>query len=851
MAQKLHSRVVDDVLTRVRTGGVVRLVGLPGSGKSFTLDKVVERLDEAGEGSLVFRANPGLADRPLAVLATAGIEVGGPVLSARVVADAVEQTTERLSRRAVLVVDDAERLDQASLGVLRTARARAGAPALLSTGPLTRHADRIFSTEAAQRVAVPTLRHDEVLAVMTSVLGGEVAQDAVARVAAKSGGLPGLVVAIVAEGVRRGVLARRGGAWSVVGDLWSPVLGDAVAVFTSLLDDEGFAALETLAVVGPQEVSVAAGLVTTEMLGHLEELGLVYVIAGPKAPVVAVFPMILGTYLESEAPAVRKAAILARLRASGDELPGRAGLSDPVAPGNLWTVDRRRAGAVLPQVIRREQDRRVVVTRRAWEADRTGTQALALLAALFDTEVDLGEMEDVVDGTDTRSGLELARLEVWRATAIAHIAGDVARAVESLERVREANPIFRGLLGAHIAYLQLMSGTMPDDSLFDVEPCDDPLNLEAANVVRGTVLVAQGRTSDAIALLTSFTPTSHHHRLVRDSSLCIALYLEGDTQGALELASRRLDDALDALDVAAIETFAYVVSLVLRMGARDDELQAHNATVLTLGAAANGHSQFLVGLLGIGAVDAADHGLQAYARSLAVRAREVSPGMGPFPGMSGELGLTFVESASTRPTPDLEASLVALFKDAVARGFTFLAVSLAAWIAELGGGSPVGPVLRGLLPQLQGEAGRLVAAYAIAIEEKDVETLQILEGPLATVGQMQYAVRAPLTAARLLRELGDAARGANLVQATWDGIHDDRVARGRLFAHYRQLVDLSVREREVAELVARSMSNSAIAEALVVSVRTVDSHVLSACRKIGVDNRDDLALAVRTWLAHH
>lgn len=60
---------------------------------------------------------------------------------------------------------------------------------------------------------------------------------------------------------------------------------------------------------------------------------------------------------------------------------------------------------------------------------------------------------------------------------------------------------------------------------------------------------------------------------------------------------------------------------------------------------------------------------------------------------------------------------------------------------------------------------------------------------------------------------------------------------------------LSVREVEVAQLVAAGMTNGEIATRLVLSDRTVQSHVRSAMRKAGAKNRAELAaIAVREGL---
>jgi ATP/maltotriose-dependent transcriptional regulator MalT len=56
---------------------------------------------------------------------------------------------------------------------------------------------------------------------------------------------------------------------------------------------------------------------------------------------------------------------------------------------------------------------------------------------------------------------------------------------------------------------------------------------------------------------------------------------------------------------------------------------------------------------------------------------------------------------------------------------------------------------------------------------------------------------------------------------------------------------LTARELEVLDLVQRRMTNSEIAEQLFVSVRTVETHVASLLRKLGVANRRALAPVTR------
>jgi DNA-binding CsgD family transcriptional regulator len=56
--------------------------------------------------------------------------------------------------------------------------------------------------------------------------------------------------------------------------------------------------------------------------------------------------------------------------------------------------------------------------------------------------------------------------------------------------------------------------------------------------------------------------------------------------------------------------------------------------------------------------------------------------------------------------------------------------------------------------------------------------------------------------------------------------------------------ELSQREAEVLELVGSHLSNPQIAERLYISVRTVESHVASLIRKLGVADRRALAAYV-------
>jgi DNA-binding NarL/FixJ family response regulator len=98
---------------------------------------------------------------------------------------------------------------------------------------------------------------------------------------------------------------------------------------------------------------------------------------------------------------------------------------------------------------------------------------------------------------------------------------------------------------------------------------------------------------------------------------------------------------------------------------------------------------------------------------------------------------------------------------------------------------------------------------------------------------------------QFLADLARVAGGGTVVDPL---VVDDLMARSA-----SRLVDLTPRERDVLQRIAGGLSNAAIADALVVSERTVDAHVRSIFLKLGLapdvehNRRVRAALA---WLEH-
>jgi DNA-binding CsgD family transcriptional regulator len=124
----------------------------------------------------------------------------------------------------------------------------------------------------------------------------------------------------------------------------------------------------------------------------------------------------------------------------------------------------------------------------------------------------------------------------------------------------------------------------------------------------------------------------------------------------------------------------------------------------------------------------------------------------------------------------------------------------------------------------------------VARAKGDTATMLGCSTTLAAAGLVARAVSVCRDVERMARHC-DAPEQARSAARHRRQLQGDRCAAGR-HPH------LSVREEEVATLAAGGLSDRQIAARLIVSVRTVESHLASAYRKLGVASRAHLAGAL-------
>ena len=138
---------------------------------------------------------------------------------------------------------------------------------------------------------------------------------------------------------------------------------------------------------------------------------------------------------------------------------------------------------------------------------------------------------------------------------------------------------------------------------------------------------------------------------------------------------------------------------------------------------------------------------------------------------------------------------------------------------------------------------RLVATYAAhapALAARDGNALLAVADEMAAIGATAYAVEAAVAARAFLREArqDSARRAANRARRLHEP--DQETEPPHVDGLDEAAVALTAREEQLVGLARQALANSEIAGRLVLSVRTVESHIYGAMQKLGVSDRRDL-----------
>jgi DNA-binding CsgD family transcriptional regulator len=156
-------------------------------------------------------------------------------------------------------------------------------------------------------------------------------------------------------------------------------------------------------------------------------------------------------------------------------------------------------------------------------------------------------------------------------------------------------------------------------------------------------------------------------------------------------------------------------------------------------------------------------------------------------------------------------------------------------------GAPASSLLEQMAARGESRLVTLYARHASAKAAHDGAGLIDVAEEMAAVGALRYAVEAASDAATAYLSAGrqDSARRA-AARARELHVPDQGAELPGIDGLDATATDLTPREAQLIELARQGLSNADIADRLVISVRTVETHLYRGMQKLGVSDRHDL-----------
>jgi DNA-binding CsgD family transcriptional regulator len=860
---------LDLLRARLRSpGGSVVIAGAAGVGKSRLASEAIALASGLGVATRRVAATKAAATIPFGAFAAllpdeSSSETPAALLRRTAAAIAALGAGHRL----VLWVDDAHDLDDASAALVHhlgtsvevslVVTVRSGEPAPDSITAL-------WKDGIADRVELQALSRTETQRLVRRALAGDADDVLLDKLWNASFGNPLYLRELIAGAMESGTLAREAGLWRLAGALHAPQrLAELLQARLSSVDSDDLPLLQLLAFaheVGLATLETAFGVVRVE---RLEQAGLVRVEADDKRRPVRLVHPLYAEVLRDEVGTVRERAIKRQL---GDLIESAGG--------------RRRGDVLRMALLRLDTDGAV----SAELLKRAATDAYFTYDFSVAERVARSAIEAGADWETHRLLAEILRYAgrcketeaVLAAFDPDSLPDDAARCLVAMAR---SENLFRGLLRAPDAQRVLHDAR---------EHISDPMWLDEMSALAASFDMMAGDVSQAISIVSPIIERPLDRAMVAASvTASMAYAVNGRTVEAIEIAQRGLDAGLavgpqpllsDPATHVVMRCHAMVLSGLF------DEAQAQAGPIydwvvgqgiaigqawlgLILGAAVlgSGRPQRAEHLFREAAIAAAlvnDASLERWAWAETAHAcalrRDVSGAndalrrMEEAPPMP--IALTHVEierarawtSAASGEHAHARELLIAAGEHARLRD----QFALEAWalhdVVRMGEAASVAGRLAELNDLVQGAAQPLRAEHAAAAAAQDGVRLDAVSAGFEELGHVLVAAEAAAEAARAYRRAGRprqaaaAVARANALAARCEG------ARTPSLEGADDAVPLTRREHEIASLAAQGMPSKAIADRLVVSVRTVENHLQRVYEKLGVGGRADLAHRLST-----
>lgn len=798
----LREKYVLRAIALAGRGMSVDITGERGSGRSHVLRVVRDHFTALRRNVLEVTGIPSLKNEPMTALAFAGVRETAP-------AHAIEALVEwAAGGSCLIVVDDWDHLDDSSQAVLLMARERTGVPIVATR--LDTSVPRWGATAlSVARVDLPPFTMAELASALRARCGADVDAATLAEIFGTSGGNIGIATAIITDAEQEGRLAIRGGQAIVDGPLWSDRLSATAEIVLAGVDANERSALEFIARFGPVPLSTATRVVPAASLQALERAGLVHlVVLDGLSHVSAARPALIAHFRHEEVSA-GFLLFVAEALAMLPDLPEHA---MPSSASALTPGPR-----LIPHV-------RMAIAWGGWLSERSRQSAAALVRCL----VQVGELDTAesvlreaaaLPPGPVPAGWERVHVELDRAR------GRCGDAVARLRRQAAEGAARGDVLRARALALECLTRGAAD------EADEAAVNGEGAEIERARAFqaYARGEIDEAGELVRQLL-----YEMPGDDGVHLVAGLvevaQGRTADAIRIAARRLGDARREASVDRMHDFAYLAALAAAVGGDDEQLRR---VVEELRASPH---PSMWAQTARGAVAAL--ALPVWpAEALALRP-DVSPPDGGVPGAAATWWRAAMLQHDGRPQ-EAAAELEGHGDLMWARGARTTAAYAYLQAAEIEPSPARLHRLDARVALVGGEgirARRILASITASGDfERAAQTLRAIED----LGQPGRACRGWRSLAQAARLRGEE-RTATHAEQEARRIDDAAVRRGRTTGD-----GMTARERQIVRMAVSGMTHAEIATALVLSVRTVESHLHRAMRKADAELRDVVTTYLR------
>jgi len=762
----------------------------------------------------------------------------------------------------VLAVDDVHLLDPLSVTLLHQLAA-GGAVTLVLTvrtdGAVPDPVASLWKDGLATRIDVTPLGRADTDRLVVTALGGEAASRTRERLWQLTRGNPLFLRELLEQGWTSGRLRQAHGLWRWEGPIVpSQRLGEIVLSHIGDLDCSEWRVLEVLATAEPVSVHHLAELSGADAVASLQRRGLVVDHAsGRRGELRAAHPMysavVCSRASESTLRMVRSRLVEAEADCDGD----------------AQHLVRRCLALLDSGLPVREPDQFIRAARRALvDLDVAQVQRLAKAASeagggleaqllLAEAARWLGEPEhSLALAADGRSLADIESERVQLAMSeVLTLFGALGRADDAASALREVAAAVhsdeaRGLLCVAESVLGVLGGDPVAMSrapeMWASLPETSPARAVAA-AAAALSLALSGHPGQALSVAQAGRRARESGKPVRESLLAWALLCHAELV-ALQLAGevQQLNRWAEGMHRTAMSVPEW---------AGDGVTSLHCG----LAALASGRWRSAVGWLeeSLACLQRRDpvgmHGLccslLAMARALvgdvgrarelivdqACSARGQLPVFEPFAGLA-EACLLGVEGR----TADAGELLLKTADQAASLGQSAGEALLLYRAAQFGRAADVAGPLLDLAERLDSSHVGDMAAHARAVALRDAQGLEEVSRRLQAAGALMDAADSAAAAAAVHERRGARGRAVEWTRRAKTLVQQCGMSQLPVLGDL-PLPALTSREEEVARLASRGLSNQAIADELVVSVRTVETHLSHVYSKLGIGSRAGLA----------